>query len=127
MSHIGASLIKIEPGVCHIAVPYSEQVSQQHGFFHGGVSATLADNAAGFAGYSLMLPDEQPLSIEFKISLIEPAEGHTLEARAQVIKNGRRLKFAKVDVFAIREKDERLVALALATITSTRKAIEKPG
>ena len=120
MKSIGASLTKVESGCCHIAVPYTNALTQQHGFFHGGVSATLADNAAGFAGYTLMDDDVQPLSIEFKISFIEAARGEMLEARARVIKNGRRLKFVQVDVVTISEGEEQIVAVALATITSTR-------
>lgn len=96
MELIGAILEEVSPGTCRISVPYSEKITQQHGFFHGGVTATLADNAAGFAGYTMMSADEQLLSVEFKISLISPAEGSSLEARARVVKNGRRLKFAHV-------------------------------
>ena len=125
MTFLGANLAEIEPGECRISLPYSEQVTQQHGFFHGGVMATLADNAAGFAGYSLMSEDEQPLSVEFKISFLAPAKGHSLEARARVVKNGRRLKFAHVEVYALQEDDEKLVAIALATIAVSHTVVEK--
>ena len=52
MSTLGATLGEVQAGYCSIVVPYSERVTQQHGFFHGGVTAALADNAAGFAGYT---------------------------------------------------------------------------
>ncbi len=99
-------------------------MTQQHGLFHGGVTATLADNAAGFAGYTLMDEDEQPLSLEFKISFIAPARGETLEARARVVKAGRRLKHVQVEVFVVDAENESLVGLALATIASTRSVAE---
>ncbi len=126
MSFIGARLTRVEIGVCHIAVPFSEQLTQQHGFFHGGLTATLADNAAGFAGYTQMSADEQPLSVEFKINFVAPAEGQKLEARARVVRNGRRLKHVQVEVFASRDAEERLVAVALATIAATHGVKEPP-
>ena len=68
MSLLNASLVHVEPGRCEIEVPFRPQLTQQHGFFHGGVIATLADNSGGFAGFSMMSEDEQPLSLEFKIN-----------------------------------------------------------
>lgn len=120
MSTIGAGIRDIQPGSCSVVVPYSARLTQQHGFFHAGVTATLADNAAGFAAYSLMHGDEQPLTAEFKISLVAPARGDELVAKAKVLKSGRRLKFVNVEVFAIQEERENLVAAALATIVATK-------
>jgi len=75
MRFLNAQLTSLGDGLVEITVPYRKELTQQHGLFHGGVIATLADNVAGFAAYSLMSPDEQPLSIEFKINLISKAEG----------------------------------------------------
>lgn len=119
MRTLGAELGLVEEGVCHISLPFSNRVTQQHGFFHGGVTATLADNAAGFAAYTLMTADRQPLSVEFKISFVAPAQGDALEARAEVVNNGRRLKHVQVHVFALDAAGGTLVAIALATIAST--------
>ena len=54
MGYIGARLGSVRPGYCEIELPYSEAVSQQHGFFHGGIIGTSADSAAGYAAFSLM-------------------------------------------------------------------------
>ncbi len=37
MQHLGARLLRVEHGVCEIALPYSERVTQQQGGFHGGL------------------------------------------------------------------------------------------
>lgn len=126
MTLIGAELTHLGEGSCHMAVPFRESVSQQHGFFHGGITATLADNAAGIAGYTLMDADRQPLSVEFKINLMAPARGERLEARAQVVRNGYRLKHVSVEIFARTGDEQVLVAMALATIASTGSMAEKP-
>ena len=120
MSTLGAAITEVKLGYCSIAVPYSQGITQQHGFFHGGVTAAIADNAAGFASYTLMEKGEQPLSLEFKINLIAPARGDSIEARATVLKAGRRIKHVTVNVYCIEDDSETLVAAALATVVSTR-------
>ena len=128
MHHLGARLASVAAGECVIEVPFDPRLGQQHGFFHGGVTATLADNAAGFAGFTLMDPDEQPLSVEFKISFVAPAIGELLRAKGRVVRAGRRLKHTQVEVFAVRNGEESSVALALATIAGTRSVAElEPG
>jgi acyl-coenzyme A thioesterase PaaI-like protein len=46
MALMGAELITVEPGLCEIQLAYRRDLTQQHGFFHGGVVGTLADNSS---------------------------------------------------------------------------------
>ena len=124
MSTIGASVIEVTAGRCRLEMPFSERVTQQHGFFHGGAVASLADSAAGYAAYTTMDADQQPLTVEFKISLLAPAKGESVTATGRVIKAGRRLRFVQAEVFAIDEGEETLVAIALATVTASRSVKE---
>ena len=120
MKHLGACLDSVSEGACEISVPFSESLTQQHGFFHAGVTATLADNAGGFAAYSLMAEDEQPLTVEFKINLLEKAVVECLIARARVLRNGRTLKVSQVEVFANDSGVETVIAIAIVTVIATR-------
>ncbi len=124
MQTLNARLIEVDKGICEIELPYSEFLTQQHGFFHGGVVATIADNAAGFAAYSLMADDRQPLTVEFKISLIAPAAGDRLLARGEVLKAGRSIYHVASNVHACGKSEETLVASALVTIKSTLAVAE---
>src|SRR3972149_6456085 len=81
MGHIGARLRLIEPGYCEIELPYSDSVSQQHGFFHGGVIGTIADSAGGYAAFSLMGATDGVLTVEYKLNLMAPAGGGMVVAR----------------------------------------------
>ena len=36
MQHLGARLVRVESGLCEVALPYSDRVTQQQGGFHGG-------------------------------------------------------------------------------------------
>ena len=124
MNTLGARLGKFEFGKCEIIVPFQKKLTQQHGFFHGGLVATIADNAAGFAAYSVMADYKQPLTIEFKISLLAPSDGERLVARAEVIKAGRSIFHAHSNVFVVKNNQESLTATALVTIKSTSSVSE---
>ena len=124
MRTLNARLVDVGEGTCAIELPFSEALTQQHGLFHGGVVATIADNAAGFAAYSLMADDRQPLTVEFKINLIAPATGDRLLARGSVLKPGRSIFHVAANVFALDKGAEMLVASALVTIKSTAAVSE---
>ena len=102
MDHIGATLTLIEPGVCEIELPYSDVVSQQHGFFHGGVIGTIADSAGGYAAFGLMDAEDGILTVEYKLNLMAPADGDLLVARGQVVRTGRTLTVARAEVGVVK-------------------------
>ena len=102
MDHIGATLTLIEPGVCEIELPYSDAVSQQHGFFHGGVIGTIANSAGGYAAFGLMDAEDGILTVEYKLNLMAPADGDLLVARGQVVRAGRTLMVARAEVGVVK-------------------------
>jgi uncharacterized protein (TIGR00369 family) len=118
MALIGAKLTHVAPGAVDIAVDYRPEVSQQHGFFHGGIVGTAADSAGGYAAFSLMPADSSVLTVEYKMNLIAPADGTRLIARGRVIKPGRTLTICNVDVFALRDGREHHCAVLLQTLMS---------
>ncbi len=75
MALLGARLARVAPGECEIHLPYRDDLGQQHGFFHGGVLATIADSAAGCAGFTLMPANVAVLTIEFETNFLAPARG----------------------------------------------------
>ena len=115
MATIGAELVAVGAGTAEIQVPYRPDLCQQHGLFHGGLVGTIADNAGGYASYTLMPPENSVLTVEYKLNLMAPAQGETLAARAQVLRAGRRITVCRADVFAINEGAEKLCATALGT------------
>ena len=85
MATIGASLSRIEPGRVDISVPFADHITQQHGYIHGGVVGAIADNAAGYAAYSLINSKDSVLTVEYKLTLLAPAKGERVEVRAEVM------------------------------------------
>jgi uncharacterized protein (TIGR00369 family) len=116
MSVLGASLGSIAPGVVDIEVPFSEKVSQQHGYFHGGVVSTLCDSAAGYAGYTLFAPTDSVLTVEFKINFMATADGDRLRATGRVIKTGRTLTVCEMSAVVFKSGKEVTCAHGLATM-----------
>ena len=116
MKTLGASLELVEPGRVHIAVPFSPALTQQHGYVHAGVISSIADSACGYAAMTLAPSGAEVLTVEFKISLLAPAEGLRFLATAAVLRAGKRLSFCSGEVRAIRESSEELIATMLSTI-----------
>jgi len=127
MVSLGATLTNVEPGRVEIVVPFSDNLAQQHGYFHGGVVGTLADNAGGYASFSLMAASDSVLTVEYKLNLMAPAEGERLIARGAVIRAGRRLTVSRSDVFVQRNGAEYLCATMLGTFMTLANTSDDPS
>ena len=115
--HVGAELIRLEPGLAEIAVPFRPHLEQQNGVAHGGVLSFLVDNAVTFAGGSVLGP--AVLTQEIKVSYLSPGRGERLVARGSVIHSTRRQAVCRCDVVAVEGGEERLCATALGTVVAT--------
>ncbi|MBQ0735522.1 PaaI family thioesterase [Aquimarina celericrescens] len=125
MKLIDAKLIDIQPGYCEIHVPYSSNLTQQHGFFHAGVISTVADNTAGYAAFSLMEEHSSVLTVEFKINLISPGDGELLIGKSNVLKNGRTLTICNSEVYIVKDGNEKLCAAAQLTLIELKNSTDK--
>jgi uncharacterized protein (TIGR00369 family) len=118
LRHCGAVIDELAPGHVTLSVRHAEALTQQHGFFHGGLIATLADTAAGYAALSMMRPEVGVLSVEFKLNFIAPARGERLVAHGRVIRPGRTLTVCRADVETVDGERVTEVATALLTMMS---------
>lgn len=118
LRHCGAVIDELAPGHVTLSVRQAEVLTQQHGFFHGGLIATLADTAAGYAALSMMRPEVGVLSVEFKLNFIAPARGERLVAHGRVIRPGRTLTVCRADVETVDGERVTEVATALLTMMS---------
>jgi len=116
MQTIGAVLLGVAPGRVEIELPYQTALTQQDGFIHAGVSATIMDSACGYAAFSLMPRTARVLTIEFKTNLLAPAAGDRFRAVGQVRKSGRNLFFAEGELHARSGDSDKLVATMTATL-----------
>ena len=116
MTLIGAELTRVEPGLVEIELPFRADLCQQHGFFHAGMTSTIADSAGGYAAFTLFPAESSVLTTEYKINLLAPAAGERLRAVGRVVKPGRMLTICDVEVFALMNGAEKLCAKLLQTL-----------
>ena len=102
MHLIGAEMGALAPGQCEIRLPFRDDLTQQNGYFHAGITGTIVDSAGGYAGLTLMPAGAEVLTVEFKLNLLAPADGDLLVAEGQVLKSGRNLVITRGEVYAIR-------------------------
>jgi uncharacterized protein (TIGR00369 family) len=127
MTRIGAQFVDIAPGYCALAVTPRPEVSQQHGYVHAGILATLVDSAGGYAGYSLFPEDSSVLTVEFKLNLLAPAQGERIVAEGFVVRPGRTLTITRGEVHAQRAGERVLVAIMQQTLMVMRGKPDRPG
>ena len=125
MSLIGAEIAIVEPGFVEIHLPRKPEITQQHGYIHGGVVGMIADSAAGYAANTLTPADTSVLTVEYKLNLVAPADGQRLIARGEVVKPGRTLIVTRAEVFAIRDERWVLCALMQQTIMAMQGRKER--
>ena len=121
MNLVGAELSGLARGHCTIAVDRRPELLQQHGFFHGAVTAFLVDNATTIAAATSR--GQPALTAEYKLNLLSPATGERLICRARVIKPGRQVAVVAADVFCVTDGVEKHTATALASISMLQERI----
>ncbi|HRI91609.1 MAG: PaaI family thioesterase [Candidatus Accumulibacter sp.] len=126
MALIGASMAVVEPGYTEIHLPHKAEITQQHGYIHGGVVGMIADSAAGYAASTLTAPETGVLTVEYKLNLLAPAEGDLLIAEGSVLRYGRTLIVTRAEVFAVQHGRKSMCALMQQTIMTVHGKKEHP-
>ena len=116
MHHIGFCLTRIEAGYVEGEVGLEEFLKQQNGFLHGGATATLCDLVAGFAAFTLVEPTATVVTVELKVSYLNPGVGEKVWAKGWVLKTGNLLSFCEAEVWVFNGTDRQLVAKATTTM-----------
>lgn len=116
MRTLGAELVDVSPGYCAIALVPHPEVAQQHGYVHAGVVAAIVDSAGGYAGFTLFPVDASVLTVEYKLNMLNPAQGDRIVAEGFVVKPGRSLVITRGEVFAETGGERKLVAIMQQTL-----------
>ena len=119
MQTLNAKLEAVELGNVKISCQFSDALTQQHGYFHAGVTTSIADSACGYAALTMMPEDMDVLSIEFKINLLKPVQTSKLVAIGKVIQSGKTLTV--FEGFVYDESETKLIAKMTATMIAIAK------
>ena len=128
MATIGASLARVAPGEVDIALPFRADLTQQHGFLHAGIVATIVDSACGYAALSVMEPGTAVLSVEFKVNLLAPARGVRFLACGRVVRAGRTVTVVSGELRAFDAENAPASGTVVAIMTGTMMTVrDRPG
>jgi uncharacterized protein (TIGR00369 family) len=95
---LGIKLGEFERGAATLRLAVREQLRQNRGVVHGGVTASLIDTASAFAILTLLEPAQSTTTIDLTIHYLRPIRDGEATARARVLRAGRRLIVVSVDV-----------------------------
>ncbi len=103
-----------------VACPLSDKLMNSAGVLHGGVIATIADEAAWHALIHAYKAKRPMTTTELKVNYLRPVAGKKITARVYVLRAGKTLGVTRVDLF---DSQKRLCAVGLVTymLLDTRK------
>ena len=135
MATLGALLVRVVPGEVAVELPFRSDLTQQHGFLHAGIIASVMDSACGYAALSLMERGAAVLSVEFKVNLLAPARGNRFRAIGRVVRAGRTVTVVSGELRVVEAESEESPAASpgtsgslVAIMTGTMMAVrDRPG
>jgi uncharacterized protein (TIGR00369 family) len=110
----GIEVLRAEPGLAEIAMPWREEAGQYSGLLHAGLQGALIDTACGFAAATLA---GRVLASHYAVNCLRPAQGERFIARARVVKPGKVQVFTACELFAVKDGEEKLVATGETLLT----------
>jgi len=118
---LGMEFVGATRGAARIALELREELTRNAGLMHGGAVASLMDTASAFAVMSLLEPGQSTVTIDLMIHFLRPVLRGRIEARARVLRAGRRIATLSIDTT---DEAGKLTATATTTYLILR---ETPG
>lgn len=115
-AYCGFEVKHVEYGIFESRLRIRSEHTQQDGFVHAGVIASMADHTGGYAAFTTVSAEFRILTIEFKINYFKPAFGDFIACRSKVISKGRKIIVSESEVFAMSDGKEKLVSKAMITM-----------
>ncbi|MBN2498141.1 MAG: PaaI family thioesterase [Deltaproteobacteria bacterium] len=103
-------------------LPYNPGLDHALGGVHGGVIATMLDNAGWFT--AALHYDVWISTVDLHIRLLEPVKGRALQAEGALLKAGKRLALAEMEM---RTADEQCILVARGAGTFAITSIRRRG
>ncbi|WP_211450733.1 PaaI family thioesterase [Collimonas antrihumi] len=120
MATLGAQLVSVAEREVQIELPFSAQLSQQHGYIHAGAITSVVDSACGYAALTKAPLESDVVTAEFKINFVRPAIGERFLAIGKVQTSGKLLTVCTGEVRALSGTTWKVVAIMQATIVNVR-------
>lgn len=109
---LGIEMVELERGKAVLRIAARDDLRRNNGVLHGGVTASLIDTAAAFVIMTVLTPEQTTSTIDLTVHYLRPLVTGQATARARIVRSGRQIIIAAVDVL---DEAETLVATALTT------------
>lgn len=109
---LGIELVSAARGEATLALETREELMRMSGIMHGGALASLLDTAAAFAAISLEESSERTVTIDLNMHFLRPVSAGRVEARARVLREGRRVLIITAEAT---DPTGKLIAVATTT------------
>ena len=109
---LGLEIVELRRGEAALSMRVRPELTRMTGIVHGGAVASLMDSASAFAVLTLLGPEEQTVTVDLTLHFLRPVSEGRIEARARVLRAGRRVCTVSIEATADSGK---LVATALTT------------
>ena len=86
------------PGQAVMSLQIRDELRQNLGVVHGGVTASLIDSAAAMAIVPLLAEDESATTVDLTINYLRPLRSGKVTATARVLRAGKRIIAVTADV-----------------------------
>lgn len=102
-------------GYAVISCQKRDDLLQQTGMMHGGVTGAVCEAACGYAALTVLPQGQSLIGVEYKINFLRGITTDKVIAKATVIKSGRKLVVVEADAF--NEGSNKIAAKMLLTGT----------
>ena len=109
---LGIEIVELRRGEATLSMSVRPELTRMSGIVHGGAIASLMDSASAFAVLTLLGPEEQTVTVDLTLHFLRPVSEGRIEARARVLRAGRRVCAVSIDAT---DASGKLVATALTT------------
>ena len=109
---LGLEFVSAERGSAVFALDVREELTRMGGIVHGGAVVSLMDTAAACAVHTLLEPSGRTVTVDLTVHFLNPASSGRVEARATVLRRGRR-----VVILGVEARDNGGTLIATSTMT----------
>jgi uncharacterized protein (TIGR00369 family) len=109
---VGLQLGDLARGSATLHLQLREELMRNGGLLHGGATASLIDTAAAFAVLTVLAPGQVATTVDLAIQYLRPVTTGRIEARARLLRDGKRIAVVSVDVLG---ESQQLMATATTT------------
>jgi len=109
---LGLEFVSAERGSATFALDAREELTRMGGILHGGAVVSLMDTAAACAVHTLLEPGGRTVTVDLTVHFLSPASSGRVEARATVLRRGRR-----VVILGVEARDGVGALIATSTMT----------